>query len=167
MKNKQRTAMRKVNKAMAIANLVLDHSKEILKLLNVGATDHEIGDTTTNHMVELRKLGSTPTKCFRLDKPQTDKRRVKRGNNTDIWSDVRATSRLILEKNIVIHTPGHKSLFEDLYLCVPENSEYDYLTELHHKNGFSIPNNCSLRSLRASYNFKAVKAGIETHKWSN
>lgn len=48
-----------------------------------------------------------------------------------------------------------------------ESYEIRYLKGLHIKAGFELPRNShSLASLRASYNFKAVKAGIPTYTWT-
>ncbi|CAL9959475.1 hypothetical protein VPHK225_0046 [Vibrio phage K225] len=45
-------------------------------------------------------------------------------------------------------------------------SEYQTLINLHRDAGFRLPPIMELPNLRASYNFKAKKAGIPTHTWS-
>lgn len=111
---------------------------------------------------------STPAKVFHADKPMVDGRRLRRHlRSTFIGVD---PAKPGCDRTAYTRCTSKES-FDEQYMQKPnvENSEESHPKDLHEKSGFDLPYNCncSLQSLRASYNYKAKKAGIETYKWTN
>lgn len=73
-----KSALRRANKAIFIARKIIEDQKIICDMYRMKAHDLSIFHTVRHLETELNAIAATPWQQFRHDKPELDKRRVKK-----------------------------------------------------------------------------------------
>lgn len=95
-KIKQREAM----KTLALINHTCDVAGKIIKFSQLPFGYLAIETLKATALATSKAISSSPAKHFRIDKPELDKRRVKRFNNSNPYKVLKCTGRIISASDI-------------------------------------------------------------------
>lgn len=76
MKNK--TELRKLNKALTIADMVLKNAKVGFDLISTGVHQCVVINTEAKNSAIVMSVSRIPSECWRTDRPKLDARRYRR-----------------------------------------------------------------------------------------